>query len=181
MTQYYDGGTLDGGDFNDYQTGVTIDGGSFADPDISALEKMRSFVASFPYADILGDLAIDYTDQIANMGGIFPAGLVEVQRFYDLLGNVTCQNQYNFALYTVMEKAPGEDAGATYNAEWLMSFQEWVQERSVHGFAPTFGDEPLSESITAQNGAIYSAEDEGTAVYAIQLSVTFVKRFEKEW
>lgn len=147
---------------------------------LTALEKMRSFIASYPNADILGELAIDYTDQVPNMGGIFPSGLVEVSRRTDLLGNVACQNQYNFALYTVFEKAPGEDEGATYNAEWLMNFQEWVQQSSAFGLAPTFGDEPRTERITAQNGAIYSAESEGTAMYAIQVSVAFTKNYEKK-
>ena len=43
--------------------------------------------------------------------------------------------------------------------------------------APAFGDDTGTERITAQNGCIYSAGDEGTAVYAIQLSVTFKKFF----
>lgn len=146
-------------------------------PGQSSLEKMRAFVGSYPDADILGQLSIDYTDQVPNCGGLFPSGLVEVRRRTDLLGNVSVDNQYNFALYTVLEKSPDEDYGATYNAEWLMGFQEWVQEQSARGLAPSFGDEPRDERITAQNGAIFSAEGEGTAVYAVQLSVTFTRNY----
>lgn len=146
-------------------------------PGQSSLEKMRAFVGSYPDADILGQLSIDYTDQVPNCGGLFPSGLVEVRRRTDLLGNVSVDNQYNFALYTVLEKSPDEDYGATYNAEWLMGFQEWVQEQSARGLAPSFGDEPREERITAQNGAIFSAEGEGTAVYAMQLSVTFTRNY----
>lgn len=145
----------------------------------SALEKMRAFVASYPDADVLGALAIDYTDAVPFCAGLFPSGLVEVSRARDILGNVTVSNQYNFALYAVMEKSPNEDAGATYNAEWLMGFQEWVQGQSATGNAPVFGDVPQSESVTAQNGAIYSAEDEGVAVYAIQISASFIKRYDR--
>lgn len=143
----------------------------------TALEKMREFVGSFPDADVLDGLLIDYTDSIPNSGGLFPAGLVEVSRTRDVCGGVTVRNQYNFALYTVFEKSPDEDFGATVNAEWVMGFQEWIQEQSVRGDAPTFGDEPRDELITAQNGAIYSAEGEGTAIYAVQLSVSFTKYF----
>lgn len=146
----------------------------------TALEKVKAFVASFPGADVLAELAIDYADRIPDTAGLFPSGLVEVRRVTDVLGNVTVVNQCNFALYTVMSKAPGDDAGATLNAEWCMAFQEWVQEQSVLGLAPTFGDDPRQERITAQNGAIYSADAEGVAVYAIQISVTFTKRFEKK-
>ncbi len=92
---------------------------------------------------------------------------------------MTVQNQYNFALYTVMAKSPDEDAGATFNASWLMGFQEWVQEQSILGLAPAFGDDPRKERITAQNGALYAAEDEGTAIYAIRISVTFERHYER--
>lgn len=45
-------------------------------PDATPLEKMRAFVASYPDADILSTLQIDYTDQVPEMAGIFPQGLV---------------------------------------------------------------------------------------------------------
>ena len=144
----------------------------------TALEIMRAFIATFPEWDVLSQLTIDYTDKVPDCAGLFPNGLVEISRTYDILGAATVLNQYNFALYTVMEKAPNEDAGATTNAEWTMHFQEWVQEMSTTHQAPTFGDEPLTERMTAQNGAIYSADDEGTAVYVIQMSATFTKNYQ---
>lgn len=143
----------------------------------TALEKMRDFIAEFPDWDILSQLTIDYTDKVPDCAGLFPNGLVEVSRNYDIIGGASVTNQYNFALYTVMAKAPNEDEGATINAEWTLAFQQWVQAMSITHQAPVFGDEPNLERITAQNGAIYSADDEGTAVYAIQLSVTFVKNY----
>ncbi len=139
----------------------------------TALEKMRDFIESFPDADILSQLDIDYTDKVPNSGGLFPSGLVEVSRRTDLLGNVSIENQYNFALYTRVEKY--EDS--TDNAEWQMAFQEWVQQQSATGAAPTFGDEPRAERITAQNGALFSADEEGTALYVIQINVLFIKNY----
>ena len=145
----------------------------------TALETMREFVASYPGMDVLAGLAIDYADRVPDCASLFPSGLVEVRRTKDVLGNVTTDNQYNFVLYTVLGKAPGDDEIATLNAEWVQAFQEWVQERSALGLAPTFGDEPRRERITAQNGAIYSADPEGTAVYAIQISVSFTRHYER--
>lgn len=144
---------------------------------MTALEKITAFVQSYPGADILRDFQIDYTDQIPNNGGVFPSGLVEVSRKTDLMGNVTVTNQYNFGLYYVFLKAPGDGAGAAVNADWIMDFQEWVQERSARGEAPVFGDRPGEERVTAQNGVMYAAESEGTATYMVQLSVQFVKYF----
>ena len=150
---------------------------------MTALEKIREFVRQYPGADIFRDFHVDYTDQIPFNGGVFPSGLTEISRSRDILGNVTVVNQYNFGLYYVFEKSPGDDIGATENADWLMDFQEWVQEQSALGLAPVFGDVPGIESITAQNGVLYNADEEGTAMYMVQLTVQFIKKYEvkNEW
>lgn len=145
---------------------------------MTPLEKIKTWLAGYPGFDILNAFSVDYTDQVPANGGVFPAGLVEVSRRKDILGNVTVENQYNFGLYYVFEKAPGDDAGATVNADWIMDFQEWAQEQSATGAAPVFGDVPGSEVITAQNGVLYDATDEGLATYMVQLSVKFERRFE---
>ena len=146
-------------------------------PNMTALEKIKDFIGQYPGADIFRDFHVDYTDQIPFNGGVFPSGLVEVSRTRDILGNTTVVNQYNFGLYYVFEKSPGDDTGASENAGWVMDFQEWVQKMSVMGNAPTFGDDPRAEKITAQNGVLYGADEEGTAMYMVQLSVQFKKRF----
>ena len=145
---------------------------------MTALEKITEFIKSYPGAEILQDFHIDYTDQIPANGGTYPSGLVEVSRKTDLCGNTTVTNQYNFGLYCVFEKAPGDDTGAAVNADWLLDFQEWVQEQSVRGLAPVFGDVPRQEHITAQNGVLYDAEIEGLGTYMVQISVQFVKEFK---
>jgi hypothetical protein len=145
---------------------------------MTALEQIREFVGRFPGADLLHQFQVDYTDQIPSNGGIFPSGLVEVSRTSDICGNVTVVNQYNFGLYYVLPKTPGDDVGATINADWVMDFQTWVQEQSATGAAPVFGDIPNQERIMAQNGVLYAADEEGTATYMVQLSVQYTKKFE---
>lgn len=145
---------------------------------MTALEKVRKWIATFPEYSILNEFQVDYTDQVPANGGIFPNGLVEVDRREDLLGNITVTNQYNFGIYCVFEKSPGDDAGATVNAGWVMSFQEWVQAQSVRGLAPRFGNTGGREVVQAQNGALYEADGAGTATYLVQLSVQFKTKFE---
>lgn len=146
---------------------------------MSDLERIKNWISTFPGYDILGSFQVDYTDRIPSNGGIFPSGLVEVSRTEDILGNVTVNNQYNFGLYYVFLKDPGDDACAQINADWIMDFQLWVQEQSARGLAPTFGDEPRTEKIQAQNGVLYAADEEGTATYMVQLSMNFMKKFEE--
>ena len=145
---------------------------------MSALDKIRDWISSFPGYDVLSVFNIDYADRIPSKGGIFPAGLVEISREEDILGNVTVRNQYNFGIYYIFLKDPGDDALAQVNADWIMDFQEWVQDQSVRKLAPTFGDDPQFERISAQNGVLYEADEEGTATYMVQLSVEFSKKYE---
>ena len=144
---------------------------------MTALEKLKTWLATYDGYDILSQFHVDYTDQMPSNGGVFPSGLVEIQRKRDILGTSSVINQYNFGLYYVFTKAPGDDDGAAVNADWLMDFQEWVQRQSVTGAAPAFGDEPKTEKIIAQNGVLYEASDEGTATYMVQLSVQFKKNY----
>jgi len=173
---YTGGSTLDGGDFSSYSGGAYEDGGGFDWGEQTALERMRGFVTRYG-DERINSLTIDYTDQVPSSAGLFPGGLVELSRTKDIMGHVSVESQYNFALYTVLEKSPEDDAGATDNAEWQMRFQEWVQEQSAMGLAPSFGDEPRKERMVAQNGELYSADEEGTALYVIQISVSFTKNY----
>ena len=147
---------------------------------MTALEQVKEWLATFPQFDILTNFRVDYTEKVPGTGGILPDGLVEVSRRRDITGCTTVTNQYNFALYYVFEKAPGDDEGAEANADWIVDLQEWAQAQSVSGAAPVFGDDPRSERITAQKGTLYQAEEEGTAVYVVQLSVQFVRVFKEE-
>lgn len=147
---------------------------------MSALETVRDWLATFPQSDVLSGFQVDFTDKIPGTGGILPDGLVEVSRKRDIVGNITVTNQYNFGLYYVFEKAPNDDVGAEKNADWIVDLQEWVQEQSAAGTAPVFGDDPLEERITAQNGTLLQADGEGTGIYVVRLSVQFIKKFKGE-
>lgn len=147
---------------------------------MTPLEKIRGWLATYEGFNILDTFRVDYTDQVPANGGVFPSGLVEIERRSDVFGNITVENQYNFGLYYVFAKAPNDDVGATENADWIMDFQEWVQMQSLSGAAPVFGDAPHAERVMAQNGVLYDATDEGLATYMVQLSVRFKKKIEVE-
>ena len=71
------------------------------------LAKLRNWIKTFPGFDILSAFRVDYTDQIPSNGGVFPAGLVEISRKADIIGNVTVTNQLNFGLYYVFSARAG--------------------------------------------------------------------------
>lgn len=143
------------------------------------LEKVRAWIRTYPDFDVLSGFQVDYTDQIPANGGIFPSGLQEISRVKYIYGDVLVTNQLNFGLYYVFEKAPDDDAGAAVNADWLMDFQRWVQDQSVRGLAPSFGNyDTANERIKAENGVLYAADGEGTATYMVQLSIQYKNFYE---
>lgn len=146
---------------------------------MTALERLREWLGTYPGSDLLSTFQVDYTSQVPGCGGIFPAGLVELGRRRDILGGVTVENQYNFAIYYLLERSPGDDIGATQNAAWVLDFQEWVQRESLLGHVPRFGNTATRETARAENGTLYEVGGEGTALYSVQLSVRFEVRYER--
>lgn len=142
------------------------------------LEKIRNWLKGYPGATPVRELKVDYYSPNPDNGSIDPSGLIEVSRVPDIMGGVTVENQYNFALYFVLLKSPDDDTGATDNAALLMDFQRWIQEQSLRRLAPVFGDDPDAETIKAQNGALFAANEEGVAIYTVQLSINFIKYYE---
>lgn len=146
---------------------------------MSALNKIRNWIKTFPKYGKVQDLKVDYYSTTPDeTSSIAPSGLQEISRTEDILGNVIVENQYNFNLEFVLTKSPGDDVGATENADWLLQFQEWVQEQSIRRAVPVFGDEPARETVKAQNGANEYADLDGNGVYTVLLSVNFFKKYE---
>ena len=143
------------------------------------LERLRVWLATYPGYDILDNMLVDYINEIPGAASLMPAGLTEISRTEDILGNVTVRNQYNFGLYLALEKSPGDDIASAYNAGWVLDFQRWVQAQSVAHAAPTFGNiDQRGETIKAQNGALLDTGKEGVAVYVVQLSAEFSTFYE---
>lgn len=146
---------------------------------MNPLQEIREFLKRFPQYEKLERFYCDYTDKVPYNGGVFPDGLVEVSRIKDIFGNVTCVNQLNFAIYTVFPKPADDDETAAENADWVAAFQAWVQEQSATRQAPVFGDVSREERMTAQNGMLYQTDEEETALYMVQLSVTYTKKYRR--
>ena len=142
------------------------------------LEKIREWLKGYPGTLPVKDLKVDYFSSHPDEGSIDPSGLIEVSRTTDIMGNTTVENQLNFALYFTLLKSPGDDQGATDNADLLLDLQKWIQEQSLRRLTPTFGDDPEGETIKAQNGALHLTNEEGIGIYTVQLSVNYIKNYE---
>ena len=145
---------------------------------MNPLDTIREWLSKYTGFDRLQDLRVDYYSQQPDNGSIDPSGVQIISITEDILGNKTVNMQYNFGVYFVLAKDPGDEETAVDNAAWVMDFQRWVNEQSILHLSPTFGDVPRAESIKAQNGAVTAADNEGVAIYMVQLSVNFIKIYE---
>lgn len=141
------------------------------------LEKIRNWITLYPGADRLQSFRVDYYETTPNSGTIAPAGMEEFSRDEDVLGNVIVEDRYSFGLYFTLAKAQ-DDADAIANADWVLGFQQWVQEQSIRHLAPTFGDDPQKETIKTQNGEFLANNENGTATYRVLLNIHFKKFYE---
>lgn len=146
------------------------------------LEKMREWIRTF--VDSAGNgvpdnFFVDFTNEIPQNAGLFPTGTMEISRRADIAGNITVTNQYNFGLYAVFEKPADHEIESTRNAQWVMDFQQWVQDQSIMDLTPKFGNTAeWQESIKAQNGMFYGEKEEGaTGIYMITIAVQFKKYY----
>jgi len=135
------------------------------------LEKVASWLQTYPQWAQAGPLLVDYTHAVPGNAGLFPRGLELLRRREDITGNVVTENRYHFALYRVCTGQ--QDSPVT--AQWLLDFQNWVQSQSEAGMAPHFGDVPEREYIRAEAGKLYRANQTGTAMYVVRLSADFTK------
>lgn len=140
------------------------------------LEKVREWLKGF--SGIPQEFSIDYTSEVPGNAGLFPNGVIEINRKENIVGDITVTNQYNFAIYTVFPKMQQEDMQATNNAEWVMELQKWVQEQSIRKLAPTFGNADIEhETIKAQNGMFYGSKDDGAGLYMVTITAQFKKEY----
>lgn len=142
---------------------------------MSVIKTVKDWISTYPGYATLEDMQVDFFDPIPNNGSIAPSGMMEISRTEYIGGIVEVQNQYNFALYFVFYKPPDENEQAQTNADWVLDFQEWVQEQDIKKKVPTFGRQTIS--VLAQNGMLYAADGEGTGIYTVQLTINYKKEF----
>lgn len=136
------------------------------------LEKIKQWLISYPQWD--DTLYVDYTPAVPGSTGVFPRGVQELSRRQDVAGNVQTRNRVRF---TVLRITPGQ-LDKEKQAAWLLDFQDWVQQQSISGKAPTFGDVPEKEKLMARQGMLKGISQTGTARYAVELIAEYTKIYE---
>ena len=140
---------------------------------MDVLQKVKQWLLTYPgWED--AQLYVDYLEAAPSNSGLYPQGLEERSRRVDVLGNVKVSCRYRFALHRMTAgQLNGEE-----NARWLLDFQQWVQQQSIAGLTPQFGDVAAYEQIRAEKGQLREASQVGTGTYQVILIADFIKLYE---
>lgn len=146
---------------------------------MSRIEQMRKFIAECPFMDTFAEQHIDWTDSEPGNYGIMPTGESLIRAEEDICGNKIKYKQASFALYARFFTV--DDIVRLESAGFLELFADWIEEQSEAGTIPHFGDNPDSESMTAQNGMLFSMSENGqTGLYQIQIQCFFTTQHSNE-
>ncbi len=140
---------------------------------MQALETLKTWLSAFPQWD--GEACyVDYTEGVGGNTGLFPQGMEEVSRREDVLGNLQVRCRLRFRLLRMALR----DGDGQKNAQWVMDFENWVQQQSAAGLTPRFGDEPASEIMRAEKGKLSGTRQTGSGTYEVILTAEFTKYYE---
>ena len=127
----------------------------------SDLEKLQSWLSAYPnWETFPGNVCV------------LPKEKKEVFRREDVLGNSVMGCRY---YVTLIWETAGQ-IGDGKCAARLLDFQSWVQEQSILGLAPHFGDVPAQERVWTEKGGLTV----GTQIvtYTVTLVADFTKVYE---
>ena len=135
------------------------------------IQKLIQWLQTFPQWE--GTIFPAHSTAVPVNAGLYPTGMEEISRKTDLLGRVRVQNRQRFTLSRI-------GTAAEENAQGLLQVQNGVQRQGAAGLAPTFGDDPQTERLRAENGKLQHAKQAGTERYQVQLIAEFTKIYENE-
>ena len=132
------------------------------------LEEVRLWLAGF---DGWGGapLRIDCLQPGPENGALLPKGLQFLQSREDVLGNRIQRLRCVFLVQRV-EHAPKQA-----DAAQLLALQQWVYSQCAAGTAPVLGE---NTRWKAEKGQLAGSKGAGTALYSVELSVEFTKKYE---
>jgi hypothetical protein len=89
----------------------------------------------------------------------------------DLAGNVRAEYLARFTLLRRLQ--PGQDG-----AQWLLEFENWLQERQLADRTPQFGDVPSGEKLRLQKGECKRIPRLGAGLCTVILAAEFEKTYK---
>lgn len=141
---------------------------------MTPLIKIKAWLETCPCFPEGFTLQLDCLDAVPGSKGLYAQGVEEISRREDVLGNVTVVNRMTFLFYLV--SCRGMEA---QDREALWQFRNWVQQQSLSGLAPRFGNVPREERIAVEKENLNSVSQNGTKKYAVTVTAQFTEKLER--
>ncbi|HCA29832.1 MAG TPA: hypothetical protein DEP23_09820 [Ruminococcaceae bacterium] len=116
------------------------------------------------------EILTDFTEELPSSYALAPAGNSKVTE--DIMGNRTYQNSY--ILYA--REPAGNEVDRAENYDFLEALNDWIEEQDDKRNYPQLPDSRKVESITVSNIMMFGVDDNGSAVYQIQMQLIYTKR-----
>lgn len=117
----------------------------------------------------LSEIRTDLTEEQPSSYALAAAGNSKIEE--DILGNCTYQNSY---VFYARELASNEiDRADTH--EFLDRLKEWIEEKNASGDLPSLPDGYTAEGIEVSNAMLFGIDENGVALYQVQIQLTYVK------
>lgn len=97
---------------------------------------------------------------------VSPAGNIRVSE--DIIGNRTYENDYLF----LARECTADEVDRQDNYDFLEGLFDWLETAPL----PTLPGEYVAEKITPSNVMMIDIGEDGTAIYQIQIKLSFTKR-----
>jgi len=118
----------------------------------------------------LSEIRTDLTEEQPSSYALAAAGNSKISE--DILGNRTYQNSYIF----YARESAGNEVDRADTHKFLDDFREWLEEKNVQRDLPVLTDGYESDHIEVSNAMLFDVDENGLALYQIQIQFIYKKR-----
>lgn len=138
----------------------------------SIVECVAAYLHQCPYMDNTRQVNIDRYDPSCGYS-VSPVGQTVATRYMD--GSQVIES--DFVLY--LTDAANDDGERIENSAFLERVFAWIEEQSRRRNLPDLGTGRTARRLTAANGMLFETMQDGTAVYQLQIKLTYFQKGER--
>ena len=139
---------------------------------MSIIKALQDYLTTYDGIELkpINQVLTDRTGESPSSYALAPSG--DNRIVADILGNKTIENNYVF----FAKEAAADEVDRQDNYDFLENFREWLDDQNDAGNLPTLPGRYEAESLEVSNSMLFDIDEDGTALYQIQIKLTITKR-----
>ena len=138
----------------------------------SVIEGVAAFLAGCPHLDNAQQINIDRYDPACGYS-VSPTGQAVAKQYLD--GSAVIESSFEF-YFTDFANDDGE---RLENSIFLEQTANWIRQQAQRRNPPNLGEGRQARRLEASNGMLFATQDDGTAVYQLQLKLTYFQKGDR--